>query len=260
MLDTDDRIPYVRRARRVPLQLLARRRPHARAVATHHAGPVPHGRTPSGTSCSTSTPSPTAEGENWVWPGAQVLRPEQTRAARQLSRGGADATVVREFDLVGRGFVGRTASTCPRRRPTSAGSTRDTVYVGTDFGDRARLTDSGYPRIVKRWRRGTPLADGGHRLRGRDRDDVASAPATTTPPVTSGTSSTGLSTSSSPAVPAAAPARLVGSTSRTTRARQCVPRLAADPSAHRWTWRHTLPGRRAARCELRRVPRRDRAT
>ncbi|MGH3524355.1 MAG: prolyl oligopeptidase family serine peptidase, partial [Mycobacterium sp.] len=34
----------------------------------------------------------------------------------------------------------------------------DTVLVGTDFGADS-LTESGYPRMVKRWRRGTPLAD-----------------------------------------------------------------------------------------------------
>ncbi len=34
---------------------------------------------------------------------------------------------------------------------------RDTIYVGTDFGP-GSMTDSGYPRIVKRWSRGTPLA------------------------------------------------------------------------------------------------------
>src|SRR5690606_2140828 len=33
---------------------------------------------------------------------------------------------------------------------------QDTVYVYTDFGD-GSLTESGYPRIAKRWKRGTPL-------------------------------------------------------------------------------------------------------
>ena len=34
----------------------------------------------------------------------------------------------------------------------------DTVIVGTDFGP-GSLTESGYPRITKRWRRGRPLAE-----------------------------------------------------------------------------------------------------
>ena len=45
------------------------------------------------------------EGENWVWSGAQCLRPANTRCLLSLSRGGADATVVREFDLTTRSFV-----------------------------------------------------------------------------------------------------------------------------------------------------------
>src|SRR5690606_14572182 len=43
-----------------------------------------------------------ADGENWVWAGAAVLRPSQARAIIHLSRGGADATVEREFDLTTR--------------------------------------------------------------------------------------------------------------------------------------------------------------
>ena len=40
-----------------------------------------------------------AEKENWVWHGADCLKPEYERCLVQLSRGGADADVVREFDL-----------------------------------------------------------------------------------------------------------------------------------------------------------------
>ena len=45
------------------------------------------------------------EHENWVWHGAQVLRPEYRRALVSLSRGGADAAIVREFDLETKAFV-----------------------------------------------------------------------------------------------------------------------------------------------------------
>jgi len=41
-----------------------------------------------------------AEGERWVFAGAPVLVPGYDRALVRLSRGGADAVVVREFDLV----------------------------------------------------------------------------------------------------------------------------------------------------------------
>jgi prolyl oligopeptidase len=99
------------------------------------------------------------EGENWVWSGAQVLRPAQARALITLSRGGADATVVREFDLTTRRFVsGPDSFELPEAKTDIGWIDIDTVYVGSDFGD-GSLTDSGYPRIAKRWRRGTPIAD-----------------------------------------------------------------------------------------------------
>ena len=45
------------------------------------------------------------------------------------------------------------------RRPSRASRWRDedTLWVGTDFGP-GSLTTSGYPRIVKLWKRGTPLS------------------------------------------------------------------------------------------------------
>src|SRR3546814_20035774 len=46
-----------------------------------------------------------AEGENWVWHGADCLRPDYTRCLVALSRGGADADVTREFDLTTKQWV-----------------------------------------------------------------------------------------------------------------------------------------------------------
>ena len=98
-----------------------------------------------------------AEGENWVWAGADCLRPDYSRCLISLSRGGADANVTREFDMATRSFVADGFS-----RPEAKGGMqwidRDNVYVFTDFGD-GSMTESGYPRIVKQWRRGTPLAE-----------------------------------------------------------------------------------------------------
>ena len=98
-----------------------------------------------------------AEGENWVWGGATCLGPHYRRALLSLSRGGADAHVVREFDLVELGFV-EGGFSLPEAKSELAWADIDTVYVGTDFGT-GSLTDSGYPRVIKRWRRGQPLAD-----------------------------------------------------------------------------------------------------
>lgn len=95
------------------------------------------------------------EGENWVWKGASLLRPDYTRALVTLSRGGADADVTREFDLVKKEFVADGF-----QRPESKGGMSwidiDHVFVSTDFGA-GTMTDSGYPRIAKIWTRGKPM-------------------------------------------------------------------------------------------------------
>jgi prolyl oligopeptidase len=96
------------------------------------------------------------EGENWVWGGAACLRPADTRCLLKLSRGGADAMVVREFDLLARRFVAD-GYTLPEAKGDIDWLDPNTVLVATDFGQRS-LTESGYPRMVKRWRRGEPLA------------------------------------------------------------------------------------------------------
>ncbi len=96
-----------------------------------------------------------AEGENWVWHGADCLRPDYTRCLVALSRGGADADVTREFDLstkswVDGGFFREEA------KGALGWIDRDTVYAYTDFGP-GSMTGSGYPRLVKEWKRDTPL-------------------------------------------------------------------------------------------------------
>jgi prolyl oligopeptidase len=98
-----------------------------------------------------------AEDENWVWGGADIIEPGYTRAFVDLSRGGADASVVREFDMITRQFVAD-GFNLAEAKSAIAWEDEDTALVGTDFGE-GSLTDSGYPRLVKRWRRGTPLED-----------------------------------------------------------------------------------------------------
>ncbi len=96
-----------------------------------------------------------AESQAWVWGGAKCLPPENTRCLIALSPGGSDASVTREFDLVTKTWVPGGFE-----RPVAKGELvwidRDTVYAFTDFGPGSQTT-SGYPRVVKRWKRGTPL-------------------------------------------------------------------------------------------------------
>lgn len=155
LLDSDARIPYVRK------------------IGPHYYNLWKDAKHPSGILRRTSLPEyrkaepawealldvdalNRAEGENWVWRGIDCLRPEYRYCLIELSRGGADATVTREFDLQSRSWVKNGFF-----RPESKGSLSwidlDTTYVATDFGP-GSMTSSGYPRLAKRWQRGTPMS------------------------------------------------------------------------------------------------------
>ncbi|WP_448102564.1 prolyl oligopeptidase family serine peptidase [Luteibacter jiangsuensis] len=97
-----------------------------------------------------------SEKENWVWHGAQCLKPDYRRCLVSLSRGGADADVVREFDLSNKTFV-KDGFTLPEAKTLVAWIDDDHLFVATDFGP-GSMTDSSYARIVKEWKRGTPLS------------------------------------------------------------------------------------------------------
>jgi prolyl oligopeptidase len=97
-----------------------------------------------------------AEGKSWVWHGADCLAPDYRRCLVSLSPGGTDADVVREFDIAAGRFV-EGGFALPAAKSSLAWADADTLLVGTDYGA-GTLTASGYPRIVKAWKRGTPLA------------------------------------------------------------------------------------------------------
>ncbi|MCI4568175.1 prolyl oligopeptidase family serine peptidase [Lysobacter sp. CFH 32150] len=96
-----------------------------------------------------------AEKENWVWHGADCLKPAYERCLIALSRGGADADVTREFDLTTKSWI-KDGFFRPEAKGGLGWIDRDSVYVYTDFGA-GSMTESGYPRIVKEWQRGTPI-------------------------------------------------------------------------------------------------------
>jgi prolyl oligopeptidase len=120
-----------------------------------------------------------AEGENWVWHGAQCLGPDYNRCLVSLSRGGADASVMREFDINTRRFV-EGGFALPEAKSDVTWIDKDTIYVGTDFGP-GSLTDSGYPRVIKRWKRGQPLGEAVTAFEGRKTDVAAGVSVDLTP-------------------------------------------------------------------------------
>ena len=94
------------------------------------------------------------EQENWVWKGAECS-PSLKRCLLHLSRGGGDAVVVREFDLAARTFDTQGFS-LQEAKSSITWLDEDSVLFGTDFGP-GSMTSSGYPRIVKLWKRGEPM-------------------------------------------------------------------------------------------------------
>ncbi|CAE6704479.1 hypothetical protein R69658_00626 [Paraburkholderia aspalathi] len=99
-----------------------------------------------------------AEGTPWVCAELDILYPDGDRALVTLSPGGSDALVVREFDIDARRFVDDGFVIAKAGKHTASWIDRDTLYVGWDNG-RKTLTRSGYPREVRRWTRGSALAD-----------------------------------------------------------------------------------------------------
>ena len=137
------------------------------------------------------------EGESWVWAGHTPFLPDHyhrakddnkeeeeeptvTRTLIKLSKGGSDATVMREFDLVTKQFVTSSDAFILRNPAKSRVSwlSKDTLLLGTNVDGivdglaTSSMTKSGYPRIVLRWSRGTPLSSAQLDFEG-DETDVA---------------------------------------------------------------------------------------
>lgn len=97
----------------------------------------------------------TAEGANWVYKGSTCLQPEERYCLISLSNGGKDAVTLREFDSVERKFV-EGGIVLPESKGGADWIDKDTLLVSRDFGP-GTLTESGYPMVVKRLKRGQTL-------------------------------------------------------------------------------------------------------
>jgi prolyl oligopeptidase len=111
-----------------------------------------------------------SEKENWVFQGAECS-PHQLRCLIRLSRGGGDAVVIREYDLAAKKLVAD-GFTLPEAKADASYLDDDTILFATA---RDGETTSGYARIVKQWRRGTPLASATTLYEGETGDVGASA-------------------------------------------------------------------------------------
>ena len=111
------------------------------------------------------------EGKSWVFKGARCS-PDLSRCLISLSPDGGDTVVLREFDPAAKRFVDD-GFALGEAKAEAAYVDADTILFSTDFGP-GTLTHSGYPRIVKLWRRGEKLTDAKIVFEGRVEDVVAS--------------------------------------------------------------------------------------
>ncbi len=109
----------------------------------------------------------TAENANWVFKGMDCLE-GTTRCMVALSDGGKDASTYREYDIATRSFVAN-GFVVPEAKSSVAWLDENTLLVGTDWGE-GTTTESGYAFVLKRWRRGTPLASATEAMRGQTTD------------------------------------------------------------------------------------------
>jgi prolyl oligopeptidase len=126
------------------------------------------------------------DGISWVWKGSTSLSRKldpmsdggkrDTRTLLSLSRGGADAAYTKEFDFIKEEFVTEEEGgfMLPEAKTRASYKSRDVLYVGSDFGE-GSLTDSGYPRVIKEWVRGTKIEDAPIVFEGEKTDVAVSA-------------------------------------------------------------------------------------
>lgn len=94
---------------------------------------------------------------NWVFKGMNCHAPKNRYCLLSLSPGGGDAVEVFEFDVSRKKFI-EDGFRLPVSKVRLNWQDADHIFVGTDFGPDS-MTDSGYPRTIKLWRRGTPLEE-----------------------------------------------------------------------------------------------------
>jgi prolyl oligopeptidase len=95
------------------------------------------------------------ENKKWVFKGSTGLYPNYNRFLIQLSNGGGDAIVIREFDVKKKQFL-KDGFNIKEAKGRASYIDANTLIVSTNFGEGSQ-TNSGYPRKVKIWKRGTSI-------------------------------------------------------------------------------------------------------
>ncbi|WP_375270705.1 prolyl oligopeptidase family protein [Sphingomonas sp.] len=111
-----------------------------------------------------------AENKKWVWKGLTCLAPDERRCLVALSEGGEDAVTYCEFDLEDGAFVSG-GFVLPTSKQGADWIDADTLLVSRDWGA-GTMTDSGYPFVVKKLRRGQSLTRAEEVYRGKREDQL----------------------------------------------------------------------------------------
>jgi prolyl oligopeptidase len=108
------------------------------------------------------------EKANWFLKGITCSEPVEHRCMLDLSDGAEDAVSPREFDVTSKQFV-KDGFALPHGKQSSAWEDDNTLLVAREW-EPGELTDSGYPFVVKRLKRGQPLTAAHEIYRGTKQD------------------------------------------------------------------------------------------
>ena len=113
-----------------------------------------------------------AEGKNWVYKGVSCRPPEYEDCLLSLSDGGKDAVSVREYSIA-KGAFGFTNGgfDIAEAKQGFVWESDSSILLATDWsGDGSTMTESGYPFVVKRLKRGQTLSAAQELFRGAKTD------------------------------------------------------------------------------------------
>ncbi|MBL6992023.1 MAG: S9 family peptidase [Bacteriovoracaceae bacterium] len=96
--------------------------------------------------------------KNWNYKRFIVEQKKNKRAILYLSEGGKSAFVFKEFDLVSGKFIANGFSSETEAKSNISWVDENHIVIGSDFG-KGTLSKSGYPKMLKLWKRGQKLED-----------------------------------------------------------------------------------------------------
>ncbi len=113
-----------------------------------------------------------SEGRNWVYKGVSCRPPQYEDCLLQLSDGGKDAVSVREYAIANGAYGFKPGGfDIAEAKQGFVWETADSILLATDWaGDGSTMTESGYPFVVKRLKRGQPLSAAQELYRGAKSD------------------------------------------------------------------------------------------